>query len=129
VQYELIGEDEEPSILCSVSDQDLDPGRRRKIRFIEECRHLKKLTCKGTLRQVFICLRSRTPYPPPPLHCNRVYSILGGERWRVEPERRLEGHKAGSKKPNTVPTCLTVSPLQSINSDKHLPQCPLTCQS
>ncbi len=23
----------------------------------EKCRHLKKLTCKGTLRQVFICLR------------------------------------------------------------------------
>ncbi len=22
-----------------------------------KCRHLKKLTCKGTLRQVFICLR------------------------------------------------------------------------
>ncbi len=37
---------------------------RRKIRLIEgnaKCRHLKKLTCKGTLRQVFICLR------PPPL--------------------------------------------------------------
>jgi hypothetical protein len=32
---------------------------RRKIRFIEgkaQCRHLTKLTCKGTLRQVFICL-------------------------------------------------------------------------
>jgi hypothetical protein len=26
----------------------------------------KKLTCKGTLRPVFICLRPRTPYPPPP---------------------------------------------------------------
>ncbi len=26
-----------------------------------KCRHLKKFTCKGTLRQVFICLR------PPPL--------------------------------------------------------------
>jgi hypothetical protein len=36
---------------------------RRKIRLIEsnaKC-YLKKLTCKGTLRQVFICLR------PPPL--------------------------------------------------------------
>ncbi len=32
---------------------------RRKIRFIEgkaKCCHLKKLTFKGTLRQVFICL-------------------------------------------------------------------------
>jgi hypothetical protein len=34
------------------------------IRLIEsntKCRYLKKITCKGTLRQVFICLR------PPPL--------------------------------------------------------------
>ncbi len=37
---------------------------RRKVRLIEsnaKCRYLKKLTCKGTLRQVFIGLR------PPPL--------------------------------------------------------------
>jgi hypothetical protein len=30
-----------------------------------KCRHLKRLTCKGTLRQVFICLRP----PPPPGFC------------------------------------------------------------
>jgi hypothetical protein len=52
----------------------------RKIRLIEgneKCRHLKKLTCKGALRQVFICLRLRTPYPSPPTtHCICVYSIL-----------------------------------------------------
>jgi hypothetical protein len=33
---------------------------RRKIRLIEsivKCRYLKKLTCKGTLRRVLICLR------------------------------------------------------------------------
>ncbi len=33
----------------------------RNIRLIEsnaKCRHLKKLTCKGTLRKVFICLRT-----------------------------------------------------------------------
>jgi hypothetical protein len=45
---------------------------RRKIRLIEsneKCRYLKKLTWKGTLRQVF--------YLSPPLtHCIRVYSIL-----------------------------------------------------
>ncbi len=37
-----------------------------------KCRHLKKLTCKETLRQVFICLRPHFllwPHkPPPPLH-------------------------------------------------------------
>ncbi len=30
-----------------------------------KCHHLKKLTCKGTLRQVLICLRPRTQYPLP----------------------------------------------------------------
>jgi hypothetical protein len=45
---------------------------RRKKRLIEgnaKCSHLKKLTCKGTLRQVFICLWPRTPYPFPIAHC------------------------------------------------------------
>jgi hypothetical protein len=39
---------------------------RRKIGIIEgnaKCRRLNKLTCKGTLRQVFVCPRPRTPYP------------------------------------------------------------------
>jgi hypothetical protein len=69
---------------------------RRKIRLIEgsaKCRYLKKLICKGTLRQVFIYLRPRTPYTPPLTHCIRVYSLLinmgKGEGWRVEPVRRL----------------------------------------
>ncbi len=35
----------------------------------------KKISCKGTLRQVFICLRPRTPYPPLPL--NNVLAIYG----------------------------------------------------
>ncbi len=58
---------------------------------------LSSLTCKGTLRQVFICLRPRT--------------------------RRLEGnsHKAGSK----IPTIWLIY-LQSINSYKHLPLCSFT---
>jgi hypothetical protein len=48
----------------------------RKVRLIEDnakCRYLKKLTCKGTLRQVFICLRPRTPYTP--LHTVYVYTV------------------------------------------------------
>ncbi len=53
----------------------------------------KKITYKGTLRQVFICLRPRTPYPPPRTHYIRlrVYSILihtgrggGGEMNQIE---------------------------------------------
>ena len=50
--------------------------RRRKTRLIEgnaKCRHLNKLNCKGTLRQVFFCLRPRTSYAPL-THCIRVYS-------------------------------------------------------
>jgi hypothetical protein len=35
----------------------------------------KQLTCKETLRQVFICLRPQIPYPPL-THCICVYSIL-----------------------------------------------------
>jgi hypothetical protein len=66
----------------------------RKIRLIEgnaKCRHLKKVPCKGTLWQVFICMR---PGPPRLTRCLHVYSILihtgtgGGE-----PERRGEGQQ------------------------------------
>jgi hypothetical protein len=44
----------------------LETLERRQVRVIKgnaKCRHLKKFTCKGTLRKVFICLRPRTPYP------------------------------------------------------------------
>ncbi len=52
-----------------------------------KCSHLKKLTCKGTLRHGLICLRPST-IPPPPLHTCilvRVYSIFihtGKRGWR-----------------------------------------------
>ena len=56
---------------------------RRKIRLIEnnaKCRYLKKLTLKGTFRQVFFLFEApsppMTPYSPPLTHCIRVYSIL-----------------------------------------------------
>ncbi len=84
-----------------------------------------------TLRQVFICLKSRTPYPPPPVtHCIIVYSILihtgkRGRRWRVEPERRLEVQqftKLGRKYQHDSLY------LRSIDSDKHLPQSPIAGQ-
>jgi hypothetical protein len=45
----------------------------------------KKMTCKETLQLVFICLRPRTPYLPPPFTLYiRLYGILirtgkGGE--------------------------------------------------
>jgi hypothetical protein len=55
------------------------PVHRRKIKLIEgnaKCRRLKKLTCLGTLWQVFICLWARTPYTSPLTHCIFVYSNL-----------------------------------------------------
>jgi hypothetical protein len=59
-----------------------------------------KFTSEGTLRQVFICLRPRTPYPPPPYtlyrFVYRVYLVFTQRRGgggRVERERRLEGQQ------------------------------------
>jgi len=68
---------------------------RGKIRLIDgnaKCSHIKKLTCKGTLRQVFICLRPRSTYPPYNVKCT-VYSMLihTGKGGGVEPERRERG--------------------------------------
>ncbi len=81
----------------------------RKKRLIEgnaECRcffHLKNLTSKWTLRQVFICLKPRTPRTtyPPPLHTVYVYAVYlftqrRGEGGRDEPERRLRGNSSQS---------------------------------
>ncbi len=80
----------------------------RKKRLIErngKFLHLKQWTCKGTLRQVFVCLRPRTSYHPPSLHTVDVYTVFlftQGRGRRVEPERREEGQqftKHGSKIP------------------------------
>ncbi len=95
-----------------------------------KCPHLKKLTCKGTLRHVFVCLTSRAPYPPPLTHCIRVYSIHNhtgkGGRWRVEPERRERGntgeYKYHSRVENTNMTEWTqeIRYLQSITTDRSI---------
>ncbi len=78
------------------------PSTHRKIRLIEDntkwwC-HLKKKTCKGTLRQVFICLWPRTPYSPPPAYT--LYTCIihrgmgrGGGNWTREKVRRATVHK------------------------------------
>jgi hypothetical protein len=55
------------------------PGpNRRKIRLVEgnakRC-HLKKLTRKGTSRQVFICLLAVAQNPKPPLHTVYLYTV------------------------------------------------------
>ncbi len=64
----------------------------------------KKLTRKGTMRKVLICLKPRRPYPP--LHSVYVYTVYiftqgkgGGESSTREKLRRATVHKAGSKIP------------------------------
>ncbi len=71
-----------PCFLCCRLISNLPPPRR-KIRLIEsnaKCRYLKKLTCKGTLRQLFYLSEApsppMTPYSFPLTHCIRVYSYL-----------------------------------------------------
>ncbi len=62
---------------------ELDRAERRKIRLLEsnaECRYHKKLTCKGTLRQVFYL--SEDPSPP--------MTLKGRERGESLTENRLE---------------------------------------
>ncbi len=80
---------------------------RRKKRLMEgngKCRHLKKLTCTGTLQQVLICLRT-TP-PPPHTHTVYLYTVYlftqrkgEGESWTREKVRVATVLKAGSKIP------------------------------
>jgi hypothetical protein len=91
-----------------------------------KCRHLKKFICEGTLRQMFICLRPRTPFLPT-THCIRVqYTYSHREGGRVEPERRLEGQQFTKLGPKYQHDWRLY--LQSINSDKHLPRSPFTNQ-
>ncbi len=63
---------------------------RRKIRLVDtnsKCRHLKKLTCIGTSRQVFICLR-----PPPLLGYCLGWSInfVGSESGQIQSVKLLQ---------------------------------------
>ncbi len=72
--------------------------KRRKIKLIEDsakCRHQRKFNWEATLRQVFICLRPRTPPNPPyTLYTCVQYTYSQREGGRVEPGRRyLDGHQ------------------------------------
>jgi hypothetical protein len=105
----------------------------RLINYIDtdaKCRNLKNLTCKGTLRQVFICPRPSTPYPLPPyiMYACIQYVYLFTHRGgggRVEPERRLEGQEFTKLGRKYKQDCLY---LPFMSSDKHLQQIPFTGQ-
>ncbi len=94
----------------------------------------KKFTYKGILRQVFICLRPRIPFPLPQItHCIREYCTVylftqgrgEGESWTREKVRgatqEIADHTAASCVENTNMTECTqeTGDLQSINSDKN----------
>jgi hypothetical protein len=79
---------------------------RRKRRLIEGkaiCRHLKKLTCKGTMRQVFEAQSPIPSTPTPPYTLEPVqYFIYTSKRERgieLKQEKTTGAtvHKAGSK--------------------------------
>ncbi len=85
------------------------PLYRRKIRLIEcnaKCRYLQKLTCEGTLRQVFYLSEAfslpMTPYYPPYTLYTCIYSIIiytgkGGGDLTREKVRGAIVHKVGRK--------------------------------
>jgi hypothetical protein len=117
-------------ILCMCKGA-LEGGIRRKIRLIEgnaKRRHLKKFTCKGTLRQVFICLR------PPPLlwphilpytlcicvYCKLIHTGKAGGG-RDEPERRLEEQQFTPWVENTNMADCISSLLTLINTCRKVP--------
>ncbi len=59
----------------SASKFDADVSVRRTIRLVEsnaKCRHLKKLTCKGSSWQMFIWAWGPEPHTPPPLYTSYV---------------------------------------------------------
>jgi hypothetical protein len=87
------------SLLLKLTAHKRDSRETRIIEGNAKCHHIKQFIYKGTL-QVFICLRPRTPYPPPPptsytlYTCvQHTYSHREGEGGIVEPERRLEGQQ------------------------------------
>ncbi len=85
------------------------PWRRRKIRLIEsnaKCRHLKKLTREGTLRQVFICLR---PFPLLSFCLRRSSNFVGSESGQIQSVKLLQNmisnttqHPPSPSQPHTV---------------------------
>ncbi len=95
------------------------PYTRRKIRLVEsnaKCRYLKKLTCKGTSRQVFNLSEAPSPpippYSPPSTHCIRVYKFTRG-RWGV-PNKKKDYRGNISQSRSKISTWLTVSPVYKL---------------
>jgi hypothetical protein len=90
----------------------LNHGISNYLDFKAKCLQVKKCTCKGTLRQVFICLRLPPlpllwPHTSPLTHCIHLYCKVmhtekgaGGRSNQREGLRGATVHKAGSKIPS-----------------------------
>ena len=76
----------------------------KKIRLIEsnvKCRHLKKITCKGTLRQVLICVR----FPPLLGYCLGWSSnCVSSESGQIQRIKLLQNMVSNRTQQSTFPT-------------------------
>jgi hypothetical protein len=67
-----------------------------------KCRYLRKITCKGTLKQMFYLSEApMTPYPLPLTHCTVLYTCIvylftqvrgGGGGGELTSEKAIEGN-------------------------------------
>ncbi len=104
----------------------MQPWTNNYIDTKAKCRYLKKLTCKGNLRQVSES-QNLIPPPPPPYALYLFTQGRGDESWTIEKGREATQEstdfKAGLKK---IPTWLNVhKKLATFSLEyKHLPQSP-----
>jgi hypothetical protein len=85
----------------------LIPCIRGLIKYIDtkaKWRHLKKLTYKGTLRQLFICLGPRNSYPPYTLYVYTVYLFIQGRGGELNQREEERGNRSQSWVENTIMT-------------------------
>jgi hypothetical protein len=91
----------------------------------------KKFTCKWTLRQVFFCLRPRTPYPPPLTCCIRVFTQGRGKGGQLNQREGKRGNCSQSWVENinilqiSIKTCRKVSSQVNFLDDYILLWCLL----
>ncbi len=113
--------------------QNIPTYRRRKLRLIEgdakgKKSLSKKLTCDGTLRYVFFCLKPRTPCPTPftLYHPCIQYTYSHRVGGRGESRTREKGRCMDNSSQSWVENTNMTDCNSSLHSDKHLPQSPFT---
>jgi hypothetical protein len=127
-EYDIISMSAKPTRNLALHQQ--DHRRRRKMRLLKgnaKCRHLKNWPVKGLCGRYLS--EAQKSLPLPLTHCIRVFGIFihtgKGEGGRVEPERRGEEQQVRVQiKRLGWQYQHDWLHLQSINSDKYLPQSP-----